>query len=432
MLAAYLRLPRLVYVLAAGTFVHRAGTMLIPFMTIYMREELGQDVGFATLAVGLFGLGSLVGQTVGGHLADQFGRRVVMLSALFGGATVMAALSFVHHAALFLTLVLVLAVVAEMLRPAVQAALADIVPPPQRPYSFALMYVCINLGFAVGPMLGGLLAEYSFRLIFLADAAAASLYGLIVLLRIPETSPRHAQRAAAAMPSADETSVLADSPAESAAGTTPAAAEGRVSLPAALRLIARDRTFVGLCVATFFIATVFMQSMSTFPLYLQQLGVGPATYGRIIAVNGWLIVLLQVPLTAWTARYPRKRMLAVSGSLTALGVALQGLAAEPWQFAVAVGVWTLGEIIQAPLIAPIIADLAPAHLRGRYMGVFGMSFSGGNMVGVPLGGQVLQRLGGPVVWAGCAVLALVATAIYLSLRLPAPARGDQETRIRDS
>lgn len=406
MLAAYLRLPRVVYVLCVGTFINRAGSLLVPFLTIYAKAQFGGDIGFATMAMGFFGLGSVLGQTIGGHLADRIGRRSVMLLALFGGPTLMITLSFVHAAAMFVAGVCALAFLSEMLRPAVQATMADVVPPIDRPHAFSMMYVSINLGFAVGPMLGGLLAEHSFRAMFLADAATTYAYGVIVLLLVAETRPALVRAA------------------------HDAGAEGHASFVAAMQRIARDRTFVGLCLAAFLIAIVFMQSMSTFPLYLEQHGFRPATYGRIIAVNGWLIVFLQVPLTAWLLPFKRSGKLVAAAMLTGIGIGLQGLAAAPWQFAAAVAIWTVGEIVQAPLLGPIIADLAPIDLRGRYMGVFGMSYSGANMLGAPLGGLILKRLGGGPVWVGCTVLATLAAIIYWRIgprieggeaRQPAPA-----------
>jgi MFS family permease len=392
MLAAYLQLPRVIYVLCLGTFINRAGSLLVPFLTIYAKKELGEGVAFATLTMGAFGLGSVLGQTVGGHLADHIGRRWVMLLALFGGPAIMASLALVSSAKIFLLGVFTLAIFSEMLRPAVQAMMADVVPPAQRPHAFSMMYVSINLGFAIGPMIGGLLAEHSFRLIFFGDAATTCLYGMIVLVFIPESKPFARARQEGEIREHDN-----------------------LTFVQALRRIASDRIFVALCGASFLIAIVFMQSMSTFPLYLEQLGFGPSTYGKIIAVNGWLIVLLQVPMTAWLSRFRRAPRLVTAALLTGIGIGMQGLAGAPWTFALAVATWTIGEIIQAPLLGPIIADLAPTEMRGRYMGVFGMSFSGANMLGAPLGGKVLEHFGARPVWTACVILALAAAAIYAQL-----------------
>lgn len=407
MFAPYLQLPRLVYVLCLGTFINRAGTLLIPFLTIYMKEHLHQRVEFATLTMGAFGLGSVVGQTLGGHFADRIGRRAVMLTSLFGGAAIMALLAFARTVPLLLAGVFLLAVVGEMLRPAVQAMMADIVPPSQRQYSFAVLFVSINLGFACGPMIGGLLAEVAFQAIFFVDAATSCAYGLIVFFLVPETLPSKVGPPERAPPRPATESQGA--PAADSAASTPPRDPG---FAAALRVILADRVFVAFCLATFLIALLYMQSMSTFPLYLQQLGFRPSTYGKIIAINGWLIVLLQVPLTTWLGGVGRTRRLVFAALLSGIGVGMHGVAQEPWQFAACVVIWTLGEIIQVPLVGPIVADLAPVHMRARYMGVFGVSFSGANTLAAPLGGLVLAKLGAGYVWGAAVVLGMLAAIVY--------------------
>ncbi|MGE0481186.1 MAG: MDR family MFS transporter [Phycisphaerae bacterium] len=438
MFAPYLQLPGLVYILCLGTFINRAGTLLIPFLTIYMKEQLGQRVEFATLTMGAFGLGSVVGQTLGGHFADRVGRRAVMLTSLFSGASVMVLLAFARTAPLFLAGVFLLAVVGEMLRPAVQAMMADIVPPLQRQYSFAVLFVSINLGFACGPMIGGLLAEHAFQAIFFVDAATSCAYGLIVVFFVPETLPtRRAHSttpapvngaadtsragdaraadakpaAAGAPPGASVAHTTAAPPRADDASHTDSAARGP-GFAAALRIILADRVFVAFCLATFLIALLYMQSMSTFPLYLQQLGFRPSTYGWIIAINGWLIVLLQVPLTTWLGGVGRTRRLVAAALLSGIGVGMHGVAFEAWQFAACVVIWTLGEMIQVPLVGPIVADLAPVHMRARYMGIFGVSFSGANTLAAPIGGLVLARCGAGYVWGAAVVLGMLAAIVY--------------------
>ena len=154
----------LVRVLCLGSLVNRAGSFVVIFLTVYVSEHLGFGVPFATLCMGVFGFGSMIGSMVGGQLADQLGRRIVMLLALFGGAAVLLLMGSITNPWLFMITVGVFGLVMDMYRPAASAMIADVVPAARRPHAFALMYISVNLGFAIAPIVGGFIAEYSFKL----------------------------------------------------------------------------------------------------------------------------------------------------------------------------------------------------------------------------------------------------------------------------
>jgi MFS family permease len=378
-----------------GMFVNRAGTFVVLFLTFYLRERLGLSIATATGAMGCLGAGSMCGALIGGHLADLYGRRVVMIAALVGSAAMLILLSAATSPPMLLAGVFFFALIADLYRPAASAMIADLVEPLRRPHAYGLMYVAINLGFAVGPLVGGLLASVSYTLLFYADAATSCAYALLILIALPETLHRASGRAPEDPASRDA---------------------GEPGFAAALVHILRDGTFMWFCAANLTVSLVYMQLMSTFPLYLRSLGFDAGAYGRIIAVNGILIVLGQLPVTALTAHLDRGLVLSCAAVFVALGFGLKLAAHSGWQFALAVAIWTVGEMMQASLISPIVADLAPAPLRARYMGLLSVSFSGASALGAPLGGWVLEHWGGRYVWAGSAASALLAAAIYLFIR----------------
>lgn len=391
MLRAFLDLPRAVHILCVGTLINKLGAFFVPFLTLYLTRELGLSVPLATTAVSLFGLGSVLAVAAGGALADRYGRRIVMLGSLFGSAALLAVYGHLTSAASVLAATFLYSFVADMYRPAVQATIADLVPPLQRPFAFGLIYVAINLGFAIGPALGGALAEKSFGILYYCNAASAAIYGLIILFMIRETLPSRV----------------------SASGAPPEAVGA--GFATALRYVSKDRAFLGLWFGNLFVWVVFIQSMTTFPLYLEGLGFGTADYGRIIAVNGVMIVLFQAPIAAWVTRLDRGRVLFAAALATAVGFMLMGQARTQWQFSATVAIWTLGEMLQAALVPSIMSDLAPVPLRGRYMGLFTVSFSVGHMIAPPLGGWVLTHLGPDWVWGGSGVVATVGGLLYLAV-----------------
>ncbi|MCB9853602.1 MAG: MFS transporter [Phycisphaerales bacterium] len=410
MLKPYLQLPRPVHILCAGTLVNRAGSFVLVYLTLYISEDLKLGVPFATLCIGILGFGSLVASLVGGQLADQIGRRFVMLLSLFGGASMLIVLSFLRNKYSLASAIFVFALLNEMYRPAASAMIGDLVTPAERPIAFGLMYIAINLGFAIAPPIGGILATYSFSWLFWGDGATTALYGLIILTLIQESRPRTAGRGFPVQidgETADdtkETSPIREIPSYES-----------VSIAEAARRILSDSTFLFFCLGTLCITLVFMQSLSTLQLYMTTCGLTKAQIGWLLAINGAMIFILQLPLTHALSRFNRMTMIAVGWLIIGIGTGLTAFAHVAWSFAACIAIWTLGEIMQAPLTHSIVSDLAPPELRGRYMGLFNMSFSMAMMIGSPLGGIVLSRYGGEALWVCCFGFGLVSTGVILLL-----------------
>jgi len=417
MIRPYLELPRTVYILALGSFINRAGAFFLVFLTIYLGEHLHLGERFATRTMGVFGAGAIVAAIVGGHLADWLGRKRVMLASLFGGAVVLCAFTTLTNPWHLQAAVFAFGFLGEMYRPASTAMVSDVTTTEQRPTAFALLYFSVNLGFAVGPIVGGEVVErFSFSTIFLADAATSATYAIIILLALRETIHlAHAQSLQARSESSPGEATLAvASPAADVANPAPPRIE--VGWRQALARLGRDRVFLTFCLATLCISMCFMQHLSTLPLFAREHGIGAKTYGRLIALNGALIVVLQLPFTTLLRRFDRGRMIALSTLIIGAGYGLTAFAHTPTEFAGTIFVWTIGELMQLPFLASVASDLAPADMRGRYMGVFGLCFSSANMIGAPIGGEVLARFGGGYIWAGCFAMGLISGALFLSIR----------------
>jgi MFS family permease len=397
MLRSYLSLPRSVHVLCVGTLINRAGTLLMLFLALYLQSELDLSIETITRIMGTFGLGAIGAALVGGHLADVMGRKRVMVGSLAGAAVVLGCFPLLRSPVAVVGGLLLLAFIGEMYRPATQAMIADLVEPQIRPRAFTLLYVSVNLGFGIAPLVGGLIAKVGFRWLCWVDGLTSGVYALIVLLLIHETQrapvPLANERVAAG---AQEHQALR--PAADAAAT--------VTARAAARHILHDGTMLAFAGSTFLMAMCFMQSFSTFPLFLRQRGIDAAGFGRILSLNGFMITFLQLPLTHLLERR-RRDLVAVAGMLLiGAGFGLNAVAHGARQFAGAVAVWTFGEMLHASVAPTIVSELSPPSLRGRYMGVFGMCFSIANMLAAPLGGIILARHGGKGLWGAMFGLAV--------------------------
>lgn len=419
LLQQYRQLPATVHLLCVGSFINRVGSFVMLFLSIYISEELQLGADFASYCIGAFGCGSVISALIGGQLADQFGRRRTMLLALFGGAATLLLLSQVRTGWLFMLVLFLFAMIVDMYRPASTALIGDAVSDVQRPHAFGLLYLSFNLGFAVAPPLGGYLAGKSFQYLFWADAATTAMYGVVVLLTIREirSFPAHAtdSRQAAL---AGETPVSAADAAASATITTPKVtplipAKPRSAI-AALRHLLHDHNFLLFMTCSLLTNIVFMQSFVTLPLYLYRLGFNELEFGRMICLNGALIVLLQLPATHLLSRFPRGKVLICGELLMAAGFSLTAFATTAPAILLTITLWTLGEILQAPWKPTLVSEMAPLDLRARYMGLFSITHALSIALGAPIGGFVLAHFGATVLWP-CAGLLLALTSLLYAL-----------------
>jgi MFS family permease len=385
---SYTSLPTAVHLLCLGSFINRVGSFVMLFLTIYVSEHLGMGKPFASACVGMFGVGSVLSALIGGHIADTAGRRTTMLIALFGGSLLLASLSLITNGLLFMAALCLFAFIVEMYRPASSAMIGDVANPTQRPFAFSLLFLSFNLGFAIAPQIGGWLASRSYTLLFIADAATTALFGLVVLLFIRETHPTSARSV--------KTQTAED-----------------VSLKQAVRTILRDSNFLLFSLSCLLTNIVFMQAFVTLPLALHEKGYSELEFGRMICVNGLLIVLLQLPLTPLLNRLPQLHAMIGGQLLLAAGFALTGFAHSTFQIVASIVLWTLGEICQAPFKPTIVTEMAPPQLRARYMGIFNMTYSASIAIGAPLGGWILNRWGPLVLWPGAAITLLLTNTLYL-------------------
>ncbi|MBD2897996.1 Multidrug resistance protein MdtH [Actinomadura sp. RB99] len=386
-IAAFLRprvggLPRTFWVLWAGSLLNRLGTMVEPFLGLYLTTARGLSLGQAGAVMAVLGAGSFAGQLAGGALADRLGRRATLTSATVGTGAAMLALGYAHGIAAIIVAALVLGLLLDMYRPAAQAMVADIISPAERPRAFGLLFWAVNLGWAFSMVLGGTLAREGFQLLFWIDAATCTAFGLLVWRAVPETRVRGA---------------------------------GRDDGPGGFVRVLRDRVMVGYATVLLCYTFVLMQGMTTMPLAMKEAGLGPQDYGIAIAANGVLIIIVQPLVNAWLSRRDHSLVMVAGFTLVGAGYGLTALASSVPGFTATILVWTLGEITAASVLQAVVADLAPPHLRGRYSGLYGMAWSGGFLL-APLGGTQLLGAGGPaLLWLSCTGLALAAAAGQLAL-----------------
>jgi MFS family permease len=191
-------------------------------------------------------------------------------------------------------------------------------------------------------------------------------------------------------------------------------------------MLARDRVMLAFLALTFCYCFVYLQAYTTLPLAMRIGGLSPQEYGLAMAVNGILIIALQPLVSGWLDKLDHCTVLAAGFAVVGLGFGLTALAGSLLAYAATVVVWTLGEIVTAGLSAAIVADLAPASMRGRYSGAYGAIWSAAYLLG-PLGGTRLLAIGAPALWVTCGLLGVGSAAGLLAIR-PAIGRRYQSVR----
>ena len=380
-------LPPTFWYLWVGTLVNRLGSFVMPFMSLYLTQGRKLSVADAGLIVSLYGVGSSLAGPLGGALADRIGRRSTLLLALGVGGLGTMGLGVVRPLWAIALLTFGVGLITDLARPAVFAAVTDVVDPKLRPHAFGLLYWAINLGFSCALVLAGLLASRGYLLLFFGDGLTTLLYAGIVFLRIPETHKPQ-----------------------------PPEDRGR---DGGMMTALRDPVLMAFVLLSFGLGCIFQQSVVGLPLDLAAHGFSPSVYGTLLATNGVIIVVAQ-PFTAGPLkRFRRAGVLAASALLTGLGFGWNAYASTVPLFGLGIVVWTAGEIMSAAFSPAIVSDSAPASLRGRYQGLYSMSWGASAFAGPALGAEVLSRYGARTLWVGCAFLGVAIALGHLAI---APAR----------
>ncbi|MEV3852981.1 MFS transporter [Streptomyces sp. NPDC050095] len=384
MFTTFRDLPSVVWTLFAGTVVNRLGYLISPFLVFFLADR-GVTGAETTYVLGALGAGNLIGPAIGGLLADRLGRRTTMLIGLIGAAIAQGALFVAPGVATMAAAALMLSAAGAAVSPATYALLADSVDADRRQRAYALFGWGVNVGTAAAGVLGGVLAAQGYWLLFAVDAATMLLFAVIVAVRLPETKPA------------------------AAAATDAASGTG-------YGVVLRDRLLITLL--PLFGIQLFVYSLTevALPLAVHDSGLSPAVYGAMAAVNAVLVVLLQPLATSLLARLPQLPVQAAGSVLIAVGVALTGVADSVTGYTVSVVVWSLGEVMVAGIAATVVANLAPAHARGRYQGAFQWTWGVARFAALTGGVALYSTLGPAVLWWSALVGGLASALATLGLR----------------
>jgi predicted MFS family arabinose efflux permease len=376
------------WLLAMVTLINRAGTMVVPFLTVYLTQELHFTKGQAGWVMSFFGLGSVVGTYVGGQLTDRIGYYPVQFWSLFLSGVMFILLSKVSSFPMVCAMIFLLSVIADSFRPANFASVAAYSRPENRTRSYSLLRLAVNLGFAAGPAIGGLLAALKgYQLLFWVDGLTCISAALVFRIFLKYKKEPDEE--------------------------TPAA-----GAPLKFSSAYRDRIFLVFVFLIFLSAVAFMQLFSTMPVfYKEHFLLGEGRIGLLLAFNGLLVAMMEMPLVYTLDGRTSKLQLAAGGALL-IGISYFVFLVFPdWAWVVwpAMAIITFGEIFNMPFANAFALDRSTPRNRGQYMALYSMVYSVALIIAPALGLQIAERLGFFSLWVVLTSLCLASFAGLLAL-----------------
>ena len=390
-LSSFRGLSREVWTLSIVGLVNRMGMMVLPYLLLYLTGEMGYSPSAAGLVLGAFGLGSLAGIYLGGSLSDRFGYRRVQLGSLISsGILLMAMGQFPSGPGLVLT-IFFFGLTSDAYRPANMAAIAHHSSEEERSRAFGLYRLAINLGWSIGPAIGGFLALVDYEILFWIDGLTTLVAAFYLWKQLPNTTSSAVSAPAPELPPELLDAKPSGSP-------------------------WRDAPFLAALFLLWLQSLAFFQLSSTLPLYLTEVrGLATNVIGCLMLINTLMIVFLELPLIARVDRFSKLHVVALSSLFMAMGFGFLPWAPTLLLIGLAMVLWTIGEMLGMPMMSTWVSGRARGSYQGRYMAAFGMTFSVGQITAPLLGTWTYEHLGPDWTWHATLVLGAVSCFGFLLL-----------------
>jgi len=376
--------PFQLWVLFSGRFIGSAGGSLVwPFMTIYLRQRLNISLTTVGLLLAISSGVGLFSQAIWGPVVDRFGRKLAMVAGLLNEIMVMMGFALLGSLEAYAVLIALSGLIEPASRIGSHAMVADLVEADKRARAYALLRMMSMAGWVIGPAVGGFLAATSSLLSFSTAAATASVVLLLTIFFVKETKPE--------LPEAE-----------------------KVYRPAkGYAYILRDLYFLAFCGASILLLMAYQPFLEILPVYMKEgFGIAESGFGMIMATNGLMLVLFQFAVTRVTERYPDTYVMAAGAFFTGLGALAAALSNNLWLFLLAMIIITIGELMWGPTSVAFVAKVAPIDMRGRYMGVYGAAGGIAWGIGPVTSGYVYDNIAPVSVWHLALVFAVACTLAF--------------------
>ena len=377
---------REIWILTLITFINRAGTMVLPFLSKYLKEDLHfsySQVGWIMVS---FGFGSILGSWLGGKLSDKIGFYKIMIFSLLTSGIAFFGLQFVTSFEGLLVAMFFIMVIADMFRPAMFVSLGAYAKPENRTRALTLVRLAINLGFAAGPALGGLLImSVGYKGLFWVDGATCILAILIFWIKVKEkkkskyTDKEHPGE------------VLTHS-------------------------VFKDTPFWIFLTGTLITGILFFQLFTTIPLYhKEQFNLSEFQTGLLLTLNGVLVFFLEMPIVSYIEKHKINKLKVITYGCLAMAISIYLLLVNNWSGILIIMMifMTFAEMFAFPFSNSFAMSRAPKGHEGRYMAIFSMSYSLAHILSAKTGMEMIDRFSYQTNWFFMGTLGIIGVLLFI-------------------
>ncbi|XZF15832.1 MDR family MFS transporter [Chitinophagaceae bacterium MMS25-I14] len=383
--SAYGGLSSSTWLLSLVMLVNRCGTMVVPFMTLYLTESMHVSIGKAGFVMALFGAGAVCGGFIGGRLTDRIGFYYIQLCTLVGGGIMFLVLGQMRSYPLICVATFLLSIINESFRPANSAAIAHYSKAENTTRSYSLNRLAINLGWALGGSLGGFIASKNYHLLFWIDGGTNIFAALLLWLFLAPSKNKATRKKHIEVPAGD------------------------------VRSAYHDKPYLVFIFLTMLFAYCFFQLFSTIPVYYKEgLHMSEKYIGGVMAMNGILIAVLEM-VTVFKMEGRRENLhfifygvLFVAASFCVFNLLPQ----QGWLAVVSMLIVTVGEIFSMPFMNSFWTSRSTPVNRGQYAGLYTVAWSSAQVLGPGTGAWVAEKMGFTFLWWMITVLCIMAACGY--------------------
>ena len=394
--------PRTFWIVILGMFIDKLGGMLIfPFFGLYITSKYNVGMTEVGLLFTVFAVTGVFGNLIGGALADKFGRKVIIIFGLVISAISSLMLAFAPNMNFIYLAGFIVGLLGNISGPAHQAMIADVLPEDKRADGFGILRIVANLAVVIGPAIGGLLAARSYTLLFMIDIVTSSITAVIIFLLVPETKPVTT----------------------SGTGEKAQAEQTILETLAGYLKVTKDQIYIIFIFGSILMVLAYMQMNTTLSVFLRDVhGIPDQGYGLLLSMNASMVVLFQFWITRKIKRFAPMKVMAWGTVIYAVGFSMYGFVSTVPFFIIAMVIITIAEMLVSPVAQAAVAKLAPEDMRGRYMAVYGFSWTIPMAVGPLAAGLIMDNYNPNWVWYACGIIMLLSASIFARLQLKASDR----------
>jgi len=362
-----------------------AGFMLRPFLAIYLFDKLEGNLIMAALVVGLQPLTGIISSLYSGGLADRYGRKPLMITALIIESVSMLGYIWADSLYSFAFLTILNGIGASLFWPAASAQVTDVVPEEKRSEVFALLHTALNIGAAAGPLIGVAIYKVNPSIAFGLCSLALFLYCLLIIWKVPETLPRLVNPEKAQADSTDNQETK----------------QPKIKIREHPTIFLMTLAAIPVSLLYSQVEVILPQQLKTlFPDYL-------TVFATLMTINGLMVVCTQLLIARYAERFPAQKVILLAYSLLAIVGFGYGWAPSFAIFVLVEIIFTLGEMLNGPQIQKAVSVLAPPEYRGRYFSIFGANWGITGTIGPSLGALCFTELGGNYWFSMIGVLLMI-------------------------